>query len=676
MTSTKVTTSSIELNSYLFSLIYVVFSLLFEVVQFAWLGFGFLPEYFLFDFAIILIIAFTIFILPGNAAKNSVMYFFLGLQFILNIANITLYKVFGDILSFDMLLLGAEAATAFSLSFIDFLNLFTNIILMALSIFAGVMVTKNVVAVRRINKFFKVAFLLAIYFIGQSFGFGLYSVSLASLKDAPVSSPTYIVDSDVYLQSNLYLKLESYKKFGTFGFYFKSIVNVVFNPNKLAGDELKLATERVQLGEGYRFESNMTKSLEDNNVIMILMESFDWYAISPMYTPTLYAMSQGTYTGPNSSWQQSGLAFHNFYGRNKTNVSEGISFLGNMPRTEMLTMYERDQGLSAPYSLPNLIRADAESQGQTFESNYLHTYLSSFYCRNTTYDKLGFDNIHCIDTVYGKDNPVDFFNDWMSDEQFIKDCIEYVAPTDVDRFYTQFASLSTHGSYQNDNDVYLYYKDFVEENFDDYTAYLEANTNCTIPDSKYLVSALQHYLAGAVDFDHMLNYLITELDNRGLADNTTIVMYADHNSYYDDLSCHLKNVAKDAYYEVEAYRIPFMIYNKNLAGAKVDTFCSTYDIYPTVCDMLGLPVNKTITQGNSIFSDEIENSIFISFLNGIFTDEMYSINMVDITKLVDRDISPEEVETFKQKAIDFYLKQDIVEKVWKNNIFKKLNESA
>ena len=92
--------------------------------------------------------------------------------------------------------------------------------------------------------------------------------------------------------------------------------------------------------------------------------------------------------------------------------------------------------------------------------------------------------------------------------------------------------------------------------------------------------------------------------------------------------------------------------------------------------MLGLPVNKTITQGNSIFSDEIENSIFISFLNGIFTDEMYSINMVDITKLVDRDISPEEVEAFKQKAIDFYLKQDIVEKVWKNNIFKKLNESA
>ena len=81
-----------------------------------------------------------------------------------------------------------------------------------------------------------------------------------------------------------------------------------------------------------------------------------------------------------------------------------------------------------------------------------------------------------------------------------------------------------------------------------------------------------------------------------------------------------------------------------------------------------LPVNKTC--------NIIKNSIFASFLNGIFTDEMYSINMVDITKLVERDITDKEVEAFKQKAIDFYLKQDIVEKVWKNNIFAKLNKSA
>ena len=57
MTKTKSNTSSIELNSYLFSLVYIVFALLFEVVQFSWLGFGILPKYFLFDFAIMVVIA-------------------------------------------------------------------------------------------------------------------------------------------------------------------------------------------------------------------------------------------------------------------------------------------------------------------------------------------------------------------------------------------------------------------------------------------------------------------------------------------------------------------------------------------------------------------------------------------------------------------------------------------
>ncbi len=671
MTKTKSNTSSIELNSYLFSLVYIVFALLFEVVQFSWLGFGILPKYFLFDFAIMIVIASIIFILPGNAAKNSVMYFFLGLQFVLNIANITLYNVFGDIMSFDMLLLGAEAATAFSFSFIDFLNLFTNFALMALAIVAGVMVTKNVVGVRRVNKFFKTSILLIVFMLGQTFGYSFYSVSLGLLKDANPSSPTYIMESDVYLQSNLFLKLESYKKFGTFGFYFKSLVNIIFNPNSLEKHEQKVLNDKITEGEGYKFVSDKSGALEDNNVVMILMESFDWYAINPVYTPTLYALANGTYAGPDGTWQPGGYSFDNFYGRNKTNVSEGISFLGNMPRTEMLVMYERAVGLSAPYSLPNLVRADAEAKGETFKSTYLHTYLSSFYARNTTYDKLGFDEILCVDNVYDK-NPIKVFNDWIFDEQFIKDTIDNFLPTDVDRFYTQFASMSTHGSYQyNTQEVYLHYIDEVEDKFDEYTDYLHTQTTFTVPESEYLVKALKHYITGAIDFDKAIAYLIQEMDNRGLADNTTLVLYADHNSYYDDLSVQLKDLNKDEYYEIEAYRIPFIIYNKNFDAGVDSTFCSTYDIYPTVCDLLDLPVNRTITQGNSIFSDEIENSIFVSFLNGIFDDELYSVNISDIIKLTDREVAKEEIEAFQNKAIDFYLKQDIVEKVWKNNIFSK-----
>ena len=175
-------TSTIKLNSYLFPLMYLVFSVVFEILQFLWLGFGVFPKYLFLDLGIILVISAIIFILPNNISKNIVMYFFLTLQFILNITNITLYKVFGDILSFDMLLLGAEATTAFSFQFIDFFNLFVNIALFAISIAMGVLVTKNVVAEVRVNRFSKISILMLIFCLINTFGFGFYSNSFLNCK--------------------------------------------------------------------------------------------------------------------------------------------------------------------------------------------------------------------------------------------------------------------------------------------------------------------------------------------------------------------------------------------------------------------------------------------------------------------------------------------------------------
>lgn len=668
-------TANMRVNAYMFPLMYIVFALLFELVQFSWLGFGALPKYFLLDLSCIIVLASVIWVMPNNAAKNSVMYSLLGLQFVVNIVNVTLYRVFGDILSFDMLKLGAEGVAAFSFQFLDFVNILVNIILLVVAILMGRFITKNILAVRRVRRYSKVAFIMVIFFLMQTFGCSFYLVGISTLTDTNKSNPMYIVESDAYLYDTMYLKLESYKKFGTFGFYFKSVGNLIFNPNALEDEELDKAIAKVQAGEGKYYTSSMSDKLEGDNIVMILMESFDWYAISPVYTPTLYALSTGTYKGPDGNQANSGYAFHNFYGRNKTNISEGIAFLGNMPRQQMLVSYQNDEGLCAPYSLPNLLRQEAKDTDTTYKSNYLHTYISTFYNRHITYDKLGFDDMYCVDNVYNP-NPIDFFNDWISDEDFFKDTIDYLLPTNVDRFFTQFTSMSTHGSYRHDNSNYKKHKSFIESNFDDYKEYITQQTTFKIPSDSQMVDVLQHYLAGAVDFDRAISYLLEQMQARNLLDTTSIVMYADHNSYYDDLSVHMKGLSKNEFSEVEAYRIPFIIYSSKLGAGVDNTFCSTYDIYPTVCDLYGLPVNSAITQGNSIFSDEIENSIFVSFLSGIFTDEMYTTNIVDITKITDKDLSPEQVERFQQKAIDFYNRQDLIEKVWENNIFKKMKASA
>ena len=666
MESSYKNTTVLKTNTYLIPLIYFVFALLFEVIQFLWMGFGVLPKYFLFDLATMIIGASIIFVIPTNVAKTIVMALLLSVQMVLNITNITLYNVFGDVFSFDMLKLGHEVGGAFSFDFIDFFNAFVNIGLLVLAIISCVIVSKKVVGEQRVNKKAKLAIILAVFFFFNCFGISFYYSGTLSLYNPSQDDPMYIAKSDAYLYDNLSLKLESYKKFGTFGYYLKLIDNTLHNPNVLDETKIEEAVNVIKQDEEYKFTSAYSDVLKGDNLIMILMESFDWFAINPVYTPTLYSIAQGTY-GEDGI----GYSFDKFYGRNKTNISEGISFLGNMPKTEMLTSYESSVGLSAPYSLPNLLRSEAEANNQTYRASYFHSLWEHYYARNTTYDKLGFDNFVFVDDIYPEDE-IDAFGDWVVDQEFIEQCIDEFIPTDVDRFYTQFASLSTHGPYNYDNPRFYEYIEFVEDNFEEYERYIDEQTTFVIPESKSFRTALSHYLAGAIDLDRTVNMIIENLKLKGLHDNTTIVLFSDHYSYYDDLSAHMKGNNKDDYSSVETYHIPFLIYSAKLGSGHNDNFCSAYDIYPTLCDLLGFAINKSFIQGNSIFSEDIQNSVFVSHLTGIFNDKLYSTNMVDITKVVEEDVSIEEVETFQKNAVEFYTRQDLIEKLWKNNLFKYL----
>lgn len=649
------TTSNMKVSSYLLPVVYIIFSFIFEITQFLYIGFGFLPKYMLFDLAIMVIFAAFVFVAPTNKFKGVLAGFFLLIQLVLNVVNITLYKVFGDIFSFDMLKLGHEVGSVFQFSFLDFKNIILNFVIYGLAITTMVIVCKKNTTVFVAKKQAKLALILAAFVVLNVFGVGFYATSVNSLYSPAKDDPMYIAYSDSYLYTNLNMKLESYKRFGTFGYYAKLINNTFNSPNELTAEKQKELSQTIATNGEYTYVSDKTGLLKDNNVIMILMESFDWYAINPVYTPTLYGIANG-----------GGYSFTNFYGHNKTNVSEGISFLGSLPKTEMMVSYYDSVGISAPYSLPNLMRNDAQNDGVSYEANYFHSWLSSFYARPQTYSELGFETVTCLDDVYKGENLE--WGYWKSDEQFVKDCINEFVPLNVDRFFTQFASMSTHGPYDTKNALFKEKLDYVLDNFDTYSEWLNNETDFIMPENKTLLSALQHYLAGTIDLDNTVAYLIDYLEQNNLSDNTSIVLFADHYAYYNDLSAKMKGFGKEDFEEVSVHNIPFMIYSPGLQGT-TDVFCSTYDIYPTVCDLFGFNVNKNLAHGNSIFSNDMQDSIFSSHMTGIFTDEMYTTNIVDVTKVVDYDIPPQRVEKFQQNAVDWYARQETVEKVWKNNIF-------
>ncbi len=107
----------------------------------------------------------------------------------------------------------------------------------------------------------------------------------------------------------------------------------------------------------------------------------------------------------------------------------------------------------------------------------------------------------------------------------------------------------------------------------------------TLPDD--LQRTLIHgYYAAMSYMDAQLGRVLDELDRLKLSDNTIIVMWGDHGWHLGDHNMWCKHTN----YE-QAARIPLMIAAPGVskAGGRAAGMVETVDIYPTLCELAGLP---------------------------------------------------------------------------------------
>ncbi len=654
----KIKEKEISTNNFILPFLFMVFAIIFEMANFLYLGFKtvdgslmVLPSYFLFDLAIILMLAGLIYVVHNKIAMQIVYYFLLFVQCALNIANSTMYNIFGDILSFDLFYLGGEATSAITVDVIDWGGVFLNFAIFALIVTVTVLLVKKNKKTITIKNFSMPVIVLAFTILCWSMGLGLYETQQFTLSGAEAGQ-SEIESSDKYLWDNFQFKLDAFKKFGNYGFYTKSVLNLIFN-----GDASEDDIEYYQdfIDAGYQAE-NPDAPLYGDNLIVILCESMDWFAIDPYNTPTLYSIA----TGNNS------ISFTGFHARNRTNNSEGIVLNGSTPRNISITE-AFENGYNFDYALPKLFKATAASED--IVTTYVHQNTREFYNRDVTHiDGLGFDYMYMIEDYTGAQQQ-EGWGKWVTDFDFTSNLMDYILP-DTDRFMTFIATMSTHGPYTYRNPYYEEYYQTFDENLEEYSVWLKENTPFTIPENESDYQHFYYYKSAFIDLDRTVANLITELKERGLSDNTSIVLFADHNAYYHDLSLKVKGIEKADFQDTFAYNIPFMIYSPALTqgeGQVVDTFCNTYDILPTICDIYGLPYNSNLLYGFSVFSDEIENSFFASHLNGMFTEDIYSLNISDIY-IVGDDVTDEDIKRFNENANRFFKRQEELEIIYGNGI--------
>jgi iduronate 2-sulfatase len=111
-----------------------------------------------------------------------------------------------------------------------------------------------------------------------------------------------------------------------------------------------------------------------------------------------------------------------------------------------------------------------------------------------------------------------------------------------------------------------------------------------------LSRTLKHaYLASTSYVDAQIGLMVKALEEAGVRDNTIIIVWGDHGWHLGDMGVW----GKATNYEI-ATRVPLMIWTPDMKtrGVKTDALVELVDMYPTLCELAGLPLPKHL-EGHS-----------------------------------------------------------------------------
>lgn len=414
----------------------------------------------------------------------------------------------------------------------------------------------------------------------------------------------------------------TYSNKGIIGNFYNEMVRGMFFSDIKMGDVEELTdfvyaqttqtTDYTGIAEGY-------------NVVTILCESFEWFTF--LYDAERYpnGYAKPILDGSDDSELQSILSalpqlfpnlyrfysaqstvvLNNSHSLEKTDISENKSIIGNYPLYEYINYAYPNN--TVPYSLPNVL-----NNLYGVESNSFHDGYKTFYNRDEHHtNALGFESYTAAEDMAFETDDTGL-GERNLDSQMFETCKEQMFPTDR-RFNTYITTITQHGQYAYRENLQQYY-----DKMDEYGV-----LPLTKKDDN--ANALRYYCAAGMDLDKAIGIMLDYLEQNGLADNTIITLFGDHNAYYQGIS----NYVKDIYsYNVEnyteLYSVPVMIKvgNLDIGNPVIQKFTCVADIYPTILDLLGIKTFSNLTYGVSAFSDS-ESILYSRAYDKFLTDKIY-----------------------------------------------------
>ncbi len=331
-----------------------------------------------------------------------------------------------------------------------------------------------------------------------------------------------------------------------------------------------------------------TGLLEGKNVIMLQLEAFQNFVIGKEFggievTPNL-----------NRLIRNNSIYASNYYYETAGGNTADAELLTN---TSMLPTYQGSAFYLYPYntyiSLPLLFKEEG------YSVNSFHVYENTFWNRQIMHKTLGYDKFYSInDFEFTEDEKVGWT---LSDELFFKMSLDKTIEAAGDNnFYSYMIALSSHYPYE------AFYNG-------PYTGMLGRSGEVPI---------FERYLNATHYVDYAVGEFFKYLNEKGLYEDTVVVIYGDHGGLFSDERIDMVNAlglqpTEQQYAKLET--VPFIIHNPSIEQSViVDKVVGQKDAMPTIANLMNLDVPYTL--GNDILDENYEGVVIKRYGN-VYTND-------------------------------------------------------
>lgn len=379
-------------------------------------------------------------------------------------------------------------------------------------------------------------------------------------------------------------------------------------------------------------QNEYTGIFKGKNLINIVAESFSPIAVNSELTPTLYMLVNN------------GFVFNNFYTPVyyvSTSDGEYVTLNSLLPK-ENTWSFSKSSKNYLPYSYGNVFK----------ELNYttyaFHNGRYKYYDRNKSHPNLGYKYMACGNGLEKLMN----CNKWpQSDVEMIDATFQMYA--NDEQFVVYYMSISGHLEYNfYGNNMAYKNRKFVEN----------------IPFS----TAIKAYLATQIELDRAINNLLKMLEEKGILDDTVIVLSADHYPYglTMDQMKEANDLIVDEKFDIQKNHL--VIWNNQIENQlQIDKYSQSLDILPTLLNLFGVEYDSRLLMGSDILSSS-EGLVILNDRSFITEYGKYDATSDIFTPFKDKIIPDNYLENINALIYNkFIISSNILDTNYYQHVFKE-----